>query len=227
MKKESFKITEQSLKDEMSQPDQYDVVMTPDAIPDLGEMSKHILDLIEFIETDKMKEIESIFLNEYKLANKIEDSITEKKELLDKLEMNSEESTELYKTTQTTYLESKKNIIKLRKSADKKKEEYENIIYGKFNSFLPMKIISLLVEQERYNNLTELLDMFETLKDIKAGKKDINIEAEKFGEHNRSKYVYPKFGGKDNFIQEMSNPKNQQDKQNKLKKKSFVKSNKK
>ena len=72
-----------------------------------------------------------------------------------------------------------------------------------------MKIISLLVEQERYENLTELLDLFETLKDVKSGKKDINIEAEKFGEHNRSKYVYPKFGGKEKFLEEMNNPKNQ------------------
>lgn len=177
MSKESIEITE----DYLNSNNEYEVVMTPGAIPDLNVMSEHIINLLNYIESPDMVEMENSYLNEYDKINVLK----EKEQTID----------------------TKRKIIQLKKIANKKKEKYENLIYGKFNSVLPMKIISLLVEQERYDNLNELLDMFDILKDVKNGKKDINIEAEKFGEKNRTKFVYPKFGGKDQFFKEMNTKK--------------------
>ena len=201
MSKKSFKVTENTIQDEM---DEFDVVMTPNAIPDLTKMSSDILELLDFIETDKMAAAEAKYLDEYIMANTLEDTVLDQENTLTKLNPESAQ----FDKIQQSILETKRKIAKLRKSADKRKEEFESLVYGKYNSVLPMKIISLLIEQDRYDNLNELLDMFETLKDIKSGKKDIHEEAEKFGEKNRSKFVYPKFGGKDKFIEEMTNPKN-------------------
>lgn len=199
MSKSSFKVTKESVQDEL---DEFNVVMTPSAIPDLTELSNIILELLDFIETENMVTMENKFLDEYKLANTIEDTATKNENKLQKVNQELPEYDKLLQES----LESKRRVTKLRKSADKKKEEYEALVYGKFNSKLPMKIISLLVEPERYDNLNELLDMFEVLKDVKSGKKNIEEEAEKFGEKNRSKYVYPKFGSKQNFIDAMSKP---------------------
>ena len=200
MSKQSFKITEESMKDEM---DEYNVVMTPNAIPDLNSMSSDILELLDFIESDSIATLEDKFLDEYKMANLVEDQTTEHENNLKSINSESPE----YDKTLQQILELKRKTAKLRKSADKKKEDFESIIFGKYNSRLPMKIISLMIERERYENLNELLDMFEVLKDVKAGKKDINDEAEKFGEKNRSKYVYPTFGGKDGFYSAMTKSK--------------------
>lgn len=201
MSKKSFKITENTVQDEM---DEYEVVMTPNAIPDLSKMSNDILELLDFIESDKMVILEKKYLEEYRMANTLEDTISDQEKTLSKF--NSESAQ--FDKIQQGLLETKRRVAKLRKSADKKREEFEALVYGKYNSVIPMKIISLLIEQERYDNLNELLDMFERLKAVKEGKKDIHEEAEKFGEINRSKYVYPKFGGKEKFLEEMSKPQN-------------------
>lgn len=203
MSKESFKVTEKTMSDETNE---FEVVMTPDAIPDLTKMSEIILELLNFIETDKMAILETKYLDEYQMANTIEDTIQDQELNIKKVNPGSTQ----YDVLQQKLLETKRKVVKLRKSADKKKEEFETLVYGKYNSVLPMKIISLLVEQERYENLNELLNMFETLKDVKAGKKDIYVEAENFGEKNRSKYVYPQFGSKEKYIDVMSKPVNNQ-----------------
>lgn len=199
MSKSSHKITQETFQDEM---DKFDVVMTPDAIPDLNIMSERILELLDFIESEDMKQREEIFSNEYAAILILEKNIEKDKKELDSTDVNASN----YDKLLTKILESKRRIDKLMKLADKKKEEFENLIYGKFNSVLPMKIISLMIEPDREDNLTELLDMFEILKEVKEGKRDLNEEAEKFGEKNRSKYVYPKFGGKDKYMQAISNP---------------------
>lgn len=85
-------------------------------------------------------------------------------------------------------------------------QEYETKIYQRFNQHIPIKMISLLIdENERYDNLDGIIGMFETLKDIKEGKKNMQNEYEKFSEKLNEKYLYPDFGGKENFINEMKN----------------------
>lgn len=199
--KQSYKVTEEMLQED---PNMLTLEMSPNAIPDMDLMSETIQELLELIESDDMVKRENTFLDEYTMANTLEDKaneLTDSNNFTDLANVSKDKEKILEEI-----LSLKRKVNKLRKSADKKKEEFENIVYGKFNSKLPMKVISLLIEQERYENLNELLDMFEILKDIKNGKRDINVEAERFGEKNRSKYVYPQFGGKENFIKTMSQP---------------------
>lgn len=200
MSKQTIKITPQSVKDEM---DEFNVVMTPDAIPDLNVLSGDVLELLDYIESDEMSKMENEFMDEYMLANKLEEKVVEDEIKLKEINQESAEYDNKFKLL----LDTKRKIIKLRKSADKKSEKFENIIHGKYNNRLPMKIISLMIEPDRYSHLKILLDMFEHLRDVKMGKKDINQAAEEFGEENRERYVYPKFNGKDNFMKMMSDPK--------------------
>jgi hypothetical protein len=158
---------------------EFNIQPSANAIPDLNELSLIVLELLDYIESDEMVVLEQSFLNEYIKANTLENN-------------NDSNNTNLRK------------IANLRKSADKKKEEFEHLIFSKYNSKLPMKIISLMIEQDRYNNLNELLDMFDLLQNVKNGNYDINDACDKFGEKNREKYVYPKFGGKDKYFEQMS-----------------------
>jgi hypothetical protein len=114
--------------------------MDPKAIPDLGLLLEIINEMIQFIETPEMEELEVKDFN-----------------------------------------------------------EFERLVYTRYNSKVPIKIIGLMVEESRYDNLSQLLDMFEALEDVKKGKRDIFEETEKFNEKQNNKYVYPKFGGKENF----------------------------
>ena len=86
---------------------------------------------------------------------------------------------------------------------EKNKTEFERLVFAKYNSLLPMKIISLLVEKDRYEHLAKLLDMFDVLNDVKSGNKDIQEEYNKFSENLNEKYVYTLHGGKDNFEKKM------------------------
>jgi hypothetical protein len=89
------------------------------------------------------------------------------------------------------------------------KKEFERLVYGRFNAILPINIINLLLEDDRYEHLDMLLNMCDTLKQVKDGKMDIHQEHAKFSEKLSEKYVYPKFGGKENFENEMmKKPKN-------------------
>jgi len=83
-------------------------------------------------------------------------------------------------------------------------EMFERIIINKYHEILPFKIIRLLLEEDRYDNLTQLLDMFEMLRNVKEGRADVYEEFQKFNEQKNEKYLYPSFGGKDEFIKKMS-----------------------
>ena len=85
----------------------------------------------------------------------------------------------------------------------KNKKEFERMVFGKYNAILPIRIITLLVEDDRYEHLEQLLDMCDTLKQVKSGQKDIQQEFTKFSENMNQKFLYPKFGGKENFEKEM------------------------
>lgn len=87
----------------------------------------------------------------------------------------------------------------MRRLEEENLDEFETLVYGRYNAEVPMKIISLMVDENRYENLEQLLDMFDVLMDVKTGKKNIQEEAEKFSEKQNEKYVYPKFGGKEEF----------------------------
>lgn len=122
------------------------VSMTPDAIPDLDKMMKHVDEMLDLIESPEMQRLEK-----------------------------------------------------------KDKQEFERIVYGQYNSKLPMKIIGLMVESEetREDNLNRLCDLFDVLGKVKRGERDIHEEHKDYCEKLNNIYVYPKFGGKEGFENKM------------------------
>lgn len=79
-------------------------------------------------------------------------------------------------------------------------EEFERLVYTEYNTILPIKIISLIVSKNRYENLDRLLDMFEVLNNVKNGKNNIHDEYAKFSEKMNEEFVYSKTGGKEGFL---------------------------
>lgn len=141
--KQTVKVDSNAVSEDMV--NAFKLSMNPNAIPDLGELMGTIEAMLQFMETDHMKELEKV-----------------------------------------------------------NKAEFETLVYGRYNDIIPMKIISLMVDDNRYENLDGLLDMFDILTDVKNGKKNIHEEAEKFGEKQNAKFVYPQFGGKENFEKMMA-----------------------
>lgn len=92
---------------------------------------------------------------------------------------------------------------KLKKLEHSNNKEFERQIYTKFNTILPITIINLLVENNRYEHLNRLLEMCNTLKKVKNGELNIHEEHAKFSENLNDEYLYPQFGGKENFEKEM------------------------
>lgn len=87
----------------------------------------------------------------------------------------------------------------MKKLEEENFEEFENILYGRYNSLLPMKVISLMTEGDRYDHIDNLMNMFDSLAEIKQGNRDIQDEFKKFNENLNQKYLYDPFGGKENF----------------------------
>ena len=129
--------------------DSFRLSMDPKAIPDLDELIEIINDMMEFMDTPVMKELEM-----------------------------------------------------------RDRDEFESVVHMKYNNtIIPFRIIVLLTSEDRYDNLDRLLDMFDTLDKIKKGEKNIFEEADKFGEKKNEEYVYPNFGGKENFIKMLEDDK--------------------
>lgn len=105
-------------------------------------------------------------------------------------------------------------IYELLKEADKflvpglseeKRKKIETRLSQKYNNDIAsVKIISLMLAEERYENLERLLDMFDRLEEVKKGRVEINEAQRNFGEKLNEKYVYPKFGGKEEFEKKMA-----------------------
>ena len=83
-------------------------------------------------------------------------------------------------------------------------EKFETILYHKYNDRLPTSMIKLLCSKEREQNIGPMVEMLYSLSEIKQGKKDLVEETKKFSEKQSEKYIYPKFGGKDQFLDKMS-----------------------
>ena len=87
--------------------------------------------------------------------------------------------------------------------------QYSNKIYTKYREKMPQKIIDLLLEDEKngnVHNLAELTVLLERVIKVKISEnpKEEYIKQEKeLSEHALNKYVYPKHGGKDNFLKAM------------------------
>lgn len=86
--------------------------------------------------------------------------------------------------------------------------EFNYIVQEKF-FILPLSMIKLLDQTERREeNLIEILNMIEVLKQVKAGRVDLDTAAKSYDERISEKYLYPQFGGKEAFMKKMSTPSN-------------------
>jgi len=83
------------------------------------------------------------------------------------------------------------------------KKVHDDMVYFKYREIISPKIINILLED--INNLTGILEMFETLAKIKCGTLNIEEETDKFAEKVENTYIYPKFGGKEKFFQMLKN----------------------
>jgi hypothetical protein len=85
------------------------------------------------------------------------------------------------------------------------KKEFEKILTHKYYEKIEsIKIINLMLEPERYENLEKLLDMFDNLKKVKLGKTDIQDAHKIWCEKMNEEYLYSKHGGKSNFEKKMA-----------------------
>lgn len=93
----------------------------------------------------------------------------------------------------------------MQKLEKENKKEFEKILthkyYEKIDSF---KIINLMLEPERYENLEKLLDMFDNLKNVKQGKTNIQDAHKVWCEKMNDEYFYSKNGGKENFEKKLA-----------------------
>ena len=82
------------------------------------------------------------------------------------------------------------------------------LVEEKFKN-IPLSITKMLTDEssDRVKNITKLLDMFQTLNKVKKGEKNIDSEFENFKENLSEEYIYPKFGGKEEFERKMSEKK--------------------
>jgi hypothetical protein len=97
----------------------------------------------------------------------------------------------------------------MQKLEKENKKEFEKILthkyYEKIDSF---KIINLMLEAERYENLEKLLDMFDNLKKVKQGKTKIQDAHKLWCEKMNEEYFYSKNGGKENFEKKLAKENN-------------------
>jgi len=76
---------------------------------------------------------------------------------------------------------------------------YNYLVQERFDK-LPNTMIKLLSEQDkRVENLGKILDMIDLLKNVKSGKTSFEKAENEFVEKRAEEYLYPQFGGKDNF----------------------------
>lgn len=65
-------------------------------------------------------------------------------------------------------------------------------------------IFKLLLDKEhREDNVCKLIEIFSVLKGVKSGSIDIQKANEDFQEELNNEYIYPKFGGKEQFEKKM------------------------
>ena len=89
---------------------------------------------------------------------------------------------------------------------------YNYLVQERFDK-LPTSMIKLLSEKDRRaENLEKILDMIELLKNVKIGKTTFEKAENDFVEKRAEEYLYPQFGGKDNFYKIAEENKKKQEK---------------
>jgi hypothetical protein len=86
------------------------------------------------------------------------------------------------------------------------KIEFDKHLNDRFNDFSEKhySIFKMLLDNEnRATNVAKLFDMLSKLKQVKMGRLDIHQADKDFQEELNNKFLYPKFGGKEQFEKEI------------------------
>ena len=79
------------------------------------------------------------------------------------------------------------------------KSNYNYILSERFE-IIPIAMVKLLSDIEnRASNLEKIMDMISMLEKVKSGTNSIQNAEEVFFEKRAAEYLYPQFGGRDNF----------------------------
>ena len=110
------------------------------------------------------------------------------------------------------------NTDEMQKMETDDQQAFEQHVDAKFNdlSIRYYSIFRLLMDKEhREENVHQIIDMISKLKEIKEGKVDIEKATKDYTETKNQAYIYPKWGGKEQFEKAMR----EEEKKNKGKKK--------
>jgi len=89
---------------------------------------------------------------------------------------------------------------------------FNYLVNEKFNT-LPVSMIKLLSDLDnRESNLEKILEMITLLKSVQTGNKSFENAENEFVEKRAEEYLYPSFGGKENFYKVAEENKKNQEK---------------
>lgn len=134
----------------------------PEAIPDVEQLLDHVISMLEYMDTDDMKNLEETDPDAFE------------------------------------------------KHLDAK---FCNFTYRYYAVF---KL--LLDKQNRKENVARMINLFQKLNQIKNNETTMDDAYEEYTEGLNNKYIYPKFGGKANFVKSVNENKEKEAKEKKTKK---------
>lgn len=89
-----------------------------------------------------------------------------------------------------------------------------NFVLNKRFSTLPSTMIRLLSDKERQSeNLEKVLEMISLISSMQTGEKTYEEAENEFAEKRSEEYIYPLFGGKENFLKATEEKKREKEKQ--------------
>jgi DNA repair exonuclease SbcCD ATPase subunit len=136
-------------------------------------------------------------------VNAIKELKNELEELLDQIEKDKTKVKQNLKEIK----QETKNMKDPKEQLKKRRDEIEGAITRKYitDESIPIKLIGLMLEKERDKHLEDFKKMCDVLKPVKKGQINIDTAKKCFDEGLAGEYVYPKFGGKEQFEKVMAN----------------------
>ena len=107
----------------------------------------------------------------------------------------------------------------MKKLREENMGNYNYIVGEKFEKLPPSMIKLLSDEENRASNLEKLMEMLRLLQSVKDGKNTFEKTENDFFEKRAEEYIYPKFGGRENFYKVSEEYKTQQELEEKKNKK--------
>lgn len=107
----------------------------------------------------------------------------------------------------------------IKKLREENMGNYNYLVGEKFEKLPPAMIKLLSDEENRASNLEKLMEMLSLLQSVKDGKNTFEKTENDFFEKRAEEYIYPKFGGRENFYKVSEEYKKQQELEEKKNKK--------